>query len=143
MNLAERLLNPETVEEALEEIELNNFDFSQMRDAFRELHKRAEQYRQNWLSLQNATGEDCHLRALEVVREIPELHRRLAAAKLKGAAEAYEAEAREWEEMARPLEHSINARWTRQHYDERAQEAWNRAAALRKQADAAHAGGTR
>lgn len=81
-DLTERLLNPETVEAALED-----HDFCccfEGMDAIRELHKRAEQYRQNWLSLQNATGEECHLRALEVIREIPELHRRLEAAKAEG-----------------------------------------------------------
>ena len=90
MNLTERLLGPQ-FEAALEE---HRFVKDPLLRAYakavRELHARAEQYRKNWLSLQKATGEECHLRALEVIREIPELHRRLRTAKSEGAAEAYD-----------------------------------------------------
>lgn len=94
-DLTERLLNPATMEAALKELYLFSKDSEFLVTALRELHRRAEQYRQNWLSLQNATGEECHLRALEVIREIPELHARLATAKAEGAAEALEKLAQE------------------------------------------------
>ena len=133
-DLAERLLDPQTVEAALDEIDdecvkdrSDAYGYVyDLADAIRELHKRAEQYRQNWLSLQNATGEDCHLRALEVVREIPELHRRLATAKLEGAAEEMEKYAYEVDEETKDEESFFHGVTTTEGLRERA-------AAIRKQ----------
>lgn len=43
-----------------------------------EARKHAEQYRQNWLALQEVTGEDCQQRAMEVIREARKDGERLA-----------------------------------------------------------------
>ncbi len=88
-NLTARLLDPETFEKRLDffmKVQLWDTEKQELAAAIRELHARAEQYRQNWLSLQKSTGEECHLRALEVIREIPELHARLRTAKADLAA---------------------------------------------------------
>jgi hypothetical protein len=43
-----------------------------LKAALAEARDHGEQYRQNWLALQKATGEDCQLRALEVIAEARE-----------------------------------------------------------------------
>jgi hypothetical protein len=43
-----------------------------------EARTHSEQYRQNWLALQAATGEDCQLRALEVISEARNERERLS-----------------------------------------------------------------
>ncbi len=45
--------------------------------ALAEAREHAEQYRQNWLALQKATGEECQDRALEVIAEAREDSARL------------------------------------------------------------------
>lgn len=81
--------------------------------------------------------------ALEhALTHIRELHRRLEAAKADGAVEAYEAEAAYWEEM-RERALSMADLSTSYQFRRRRDEARERAAALRKQADATCAGVTR